>query len=413
MQTDLAYTDTWPIEQVQTILAKPTIYFGVGAIQKFSDICQQLNRQGISRLLFVTGASSYERSGAWAAIEPILAEEGMEYRLYNKISPNPLADQVDEAVALGRDFQAQAVVAIGGGSPIDAGKGIATLLACNGKTARDLYTCQFEPGDALPIVAINLTHGTGTEANRYSVVSIPELDYKPGLGYDCFYPTYSITDPALMQGLPQNQARYTSIDAINHALEAATSALANPFSVQLAQHSIALVAKYLPLLNQNPQDIRARYWLAYAALSAGIAIDNGAVHITHALEHPLSALKHELPHALGLAMLAPSVWKRSYVAAPQLCAQLLAPLVPGLVGTTAEADEAARGLEAWFDKVGVPDKLEDQGFDASHIERLTELVYTTPTLEPLLQIAPVQLTREEVAELYQEALKPLRQLSSV
>ena len=97
------------------------------------------------------------------------------------------------------------------------------------------------------IVVINLTHGTGSEVNRFAVASITKLNYKPAIAYDCIYPLFSIDDPALMTKLSPKQTRYVSIDAVNHVVEAATTTVANPLAILLAEETIRLVAKYLPL----------------------------------------------------------------------------------------------------------------------------------------------------------------------
>ena len=170
------------------------------------------------------------------------------------------------------------------------------------KTADELYEYKFAPESAVPIVAINLTHGTGSEANRFAVATVVKKDFKPAIAYDCIYPTYSIDDPKVCTKLSLKQTLYTSIDAINHVVEASTSKVASPYAISLAKETIRLVAKYLPLAAKNPEDLEARYFLMYAALLGGICFDNGLLHYTHALEHPLSAVKHDLSHGLGLAI---------------------------------------------------------------------------------------------------------------
>lgn len=136
------------------IRTKTTVYFGVGAINKMTDIAIILAKQGINKVVVVTGKGSHIKSGAWAHVEK-----------------------------------------------------------------------------AVPIIAINLTHGTGTEADRFAVVSIPGKEYKPAIAYDCLYPMYSINDPGLMTTLPADQTAYVSIDAVNHVIEAATTKLGNPFAI--------------------------------------------------------------------------------------------------------------------------------------------------------------------------------------
>jgi alcohol dehydrogenase len=194
---------------------------------------------------------------------------------------------------------------------------------------------------------------------------------------------------------------------VNHVIEAATSVTANPLSVLLAEETIRLVATYLPLALAKPDDLRARYCLTYAAMIAGTAFDNGLLHFTHALEHPLSAVKPELAHGLGLSMLLPAVIHQCYPAQPMVLAQILRPIVPGLRGVPNEALAAARGVEDWLASVGVNQKLADEGFSGVDIERLCDLVENTPSLGLLLSVAPVPGTRDRVAAIYRESLATL------
>lgn len=393
------------IHKVVELRTRTTCFLGVGAIHKIDSIAEDLVRRGVRRVLVVSSKSAYLKTGAWDVVLPALKKHGIEASLYAKVVPNPTDLSVDEAVRQGREFGAQAVLGIGGGSPIDAAKSIAILLEYPGKTARDLYTFAFAPDRALPVVAINTTHGTGTEVDRFAVVSIPELQYKPAIAYDCIYPLYAIDDPGLMVGLPADQTRFVSIDAINHVLEAATSKVASPYSVMMAKETVRLVAEYLPRALENPKDLEARYYLLYASAIAGISFDNGLLHFTHALEHPLSAVKPDLAHGLGLAMILPAVVRTIYAARASTLADLLSPLVPGLAGVPQEAEAAARGVEDWLARMGVSDKLEDQGYSDKDVDTLTELAFSTPSLSSLLAIAPVEATRDTVAHIYRASLR--------
>lgn len=395
------------INEVKEIRVKTTAYLGVGAINKMHDIAADLSARGIKSLLCVTGGRSYKSTGAWDVVTEACKKHGISTALYDKVTPNPTTDSVDEAAALGRSANAQAVLCIGGGSPIDAGKSAAILLANDGVTGEALYTGQFVPTKALPIIAINLTHGTGSEVNRFAVATITKLDYKPALALDCIYPLYAIDDPALMAGLPANQTRYVSIDAINHVVEAATSVCANPLSILLAQETIRVVAEYLPKAIAKPDDLHARYCLCYAALIAGTSFDNGLLHYTHALEHPLSAVKPELAHGLGLAMILPAVIETCYASCPETLADILKPIVPGLRGVAHEAHSAAKGVEEWLFSVGVTSKLIDEGFTEKDIPRLVELTRTTPSLGLLLSIAPTKADDSVVERIYRSSLKKM------
>ena len=391
------------INEVKEIRTRTTVFFGVGAIKKIEDISKDLKSKGIDKLIVMSGRNAYKATGAWDYVEAALKNNGIEYVNYDKVTPNPTNQAVDEATKIARDFGAKAVIAIGGGSPTDAGKSVAILLEYPDKTANDVYEFTFSPTKAAPIVAINLTHGTGTETNRFAVATIIEKDYKPAIAYDCIYPMYAIDDPQLMVKLSEKQTKYVSIDALNHVVEAATSKVASPYSICLAHEVISMVAKYLPKALANADDVEARYYLAYAALMGGVCFDNGLLHYTHALEHPLSAVKHELSHGLGLAILLPAVVENIWEAKKETLAHILKPIAPEIT-TQTSAKEAYDLVYEWLKSVGVPNKLKDEGFLETDIDRLVELAFTTPSLGGLLSIAPTEATKEAVKEIYTKSL---------
>ncbi len=391
------------IRNISEILCGSHIFLGVGAIEKMNFIAEQLKQSGVDSVIVMTGKRAYETTGAWAHVTSALEKHNIAYTLYNKVMPNPETHQVDEAVAEARKANATAVIAIGGGSPLDAGKSVAILLEHPDKTCQDLYEMKFAPTKAAPFIAINLTHGTGSESNRFAVVTIPETNHKPAIAYDCIYPTYSIDDPALMTGLPANQTRYVSVDAINHVIEAATTTLNNPLSISLASETIRLVTKYLPIALNDANDLEARYFLTYAALIAGTSFDNGMLHFTHALEHPLSGLKSETTHGLGLSVLLPAVIKQIYPVSGPILSDILAPMVPGLTGDASEAQKAADGVRAWLKTVGITESLKDLGFTKEDIPTLVDLTFNTPGLTGMLAVAPVPAPREVVEKIYTES----------
>lgn len=392
------------IHEVKELRVKPNVYFGVGAIEKIDDIGADLKSKGIDKVIVISGKGAYKITGAWDYVEKALQKHGIGYVNYAKVTPNPTTHNIDEAAALASEFGAKAVIAIGGGSAIDTGKSVAILMEYPGKTAAQLYEFEFTPEKAAPIVAINLTHGTGTEVNRFAVATYPEKEFKPAIAYDCIYPSYAIDDPKLMTKLSLNQTLYTSIDAINHVVEAATSKVASPYSISLAKETIRLVAKYLPKAIADLEDLEARYFLLYASLLGGVAFDNGLLHYTHALEHPLSAVKPELSHGLGLAMLLPSVVKYIYNEKAATLADILEPIAPGLTGSPEEGEKAAKLVEKWLQSVGVTQKLTDDGFCKDDVAKLTNLCFTTPSLDGLLSIAPNNATKEIVEAIYTESM---------
>lgn len=392
------------IHEVKEIRTRTSVFFGVGAIQKIHDIAKDIKSKGIDKAIVMSGKHAYKSTGAWDVVEAALKENGIGYINFDQVTPNPNTHHVNDATKMAREFGAKAVISIGGGSPTDAGKSVAILLEYPDKNADDIYEFKFTPTKAAPVISINLTHGTGSETNRFAVVTNLEKNFKPAIAYDCIYPTYAIDDPQLMTKLSPKQTRYVSIDAVNHVVEAATSTVASPYSITLAKQVVELVAKYLPKAIANPEDLEARYFLCYAAMMGGVSFDNGLLHYTHALEHPLSAVKPDLSHGLGLAILLPAVVKTIYKDKAATLADILAPIVPGLKGDVSEADKAADGVYAWLKSVDVPEKLEDMGFKAEDVDKLTDLVFTTPSLEGLINIGPSGNSREVVRKIYEDSL---------
>lgn len=392
------------INEIREIRTRSTVYFGCGAINKIEDIAKTYSARGIDKVVVMSGKNAYKATGAWDVVEKALKANNIEYINYDKVTPNPTTEAIDEATKMARDFGAKAVIAIGGGSPIDAGKSVAILLKYPNETGSSLYEFKFTPDKAAPIVAINLTHGTGSETNRFAVATILEKDYKPAIAYDCIYPEFAIDDPDLMLSLSPKQTRYVSIDAVNHVIEAATTVVASPYTVTLAREVIELVVKYLPKAIANAQDKEARYYLCYAAMIAGVCFDNGLLHYTHALEHPLSAIKPDFSHGLGLAILLPAVIKNIYASKSSILSYILEPMVAGLTDSADDALKASEGVYNWLKSVDVPNKLKDEGFVDSDVEKLTELAFTTPSLDGLLGLAPTKATKEAVATIYTESL---------
>lgn len=388
------------INQIFEIRTRTTVFFGCGAIKKIEYIAQDLKAKGIDKVIVMSGKRAYKLTGAWDYVEKALKDNQIGYINYDGVTPNPTTHSVDEAVKIAKDFGAKAVISIGGGSPTDAGKSVAVLLKYPEKNANDLYEFKFTPTEAAPVIAINLTHGTGSETNRFAVVTVPEKEYKPAIAYDCLYPLYAIDDPVLMTKLSEKQTKYVSVDAVNHVVEAATSKVASPYAVTLAREVIELVAKYLPVAIKNSEDLTARYYLAYAAMMGGVCFDNGLLHYTHALEHPLSAVKPELSHGLGLAMLLPAVVKSIYSSRENVLSYILEPIA-GKIDSPEKAEEK---VYEWLKSVGVPNKLKDEGFSEGDIEKLVNLTQTTPSLDGLLSIAPNEATVERIEEIYRRSL---------
>ncbi len=346
------------------------LYFGP---QVIGDLKKHLKNH--KKLLIVSGKRSADISGAFPELKKILDEQGIEYVRYTDVKPNPTDNIVETIRQAYLDENCDGIVAIGGGSPIDSAKAARVLIAGGGSIKEYLYGLRKPPAQQPPLYAINLTHGTGTEIDRYSVVTIVETREKIGFGPG--YPTASVDDPRYLVTLPTNQTKYTALDAFAHAVESSTSSLSSPYSRLLSREAVALIVKYLPVAVEKPDDLEARYWLLYASMLAGIAIDHGVTQLGHGLEHVLSGLKPELPHGAGLAILYRELIRHFYRERPLEMKYVLEPLEPSLKPVPDDADKAQEAFNKFLGKIGFTETLSTYGFTREDVDEIIRLLYET------------------------------------
>jgi len=282
------------------------IIFKVGAINELYKHIKGLGKKA----LIVTGKSSTKKNGSLQKVQEQLEKENIEYIVFDKIIPNPISTTVDEAAEICRKEKIDFVIGLGGGSAVDSSKAIAITAPNPGKFWDYVPVGGGKiPEKALPIIAIPTTHGTGTEADPFSVITNPLTREKVGIGYDNTFPKISIVDPEIMKTLPQNQTAYTSMDAFYHSIEAFFNINANPYSDVLALDAMKRIVSYLPIAYEKGDDIEARIHLSWASTEAGITETLTGVIANHALEHGLSGFYPDIPHGLGLCITGPYLFE--------------------------------------------------------------------------------------------------------
>jgi alcohol dehydrogenase class IV len=397
------YTETVDINNVVTLKygTKKGCFFGCGAIEKFAAICDDLKPSCVG---FVSSKSAHVRSGAFAVLERILGEKNIPYLIYNKVVSNPMTDSIDECVKLFREKSDEnfVVCTIGGGSPGDAGKSISTMLCYPEKTAAQLYKLEFAPEKRAKLVMINITSGTGTEVDSFAVASVNGANppIKPCIAGAALYPDYSIDDPALTKTTNEFQTRYTAIDAMNHVMEGCSTIVATPFSVTLACQVTELVTKFLPIALKEPENLRARYWLMYAAAIAGMCFDESLLHLTHALEHTLSAFVPDLTHGLGLSIIQPGVMRHTWAKAGPVYVHCFPNVLKGLTGKPEEAQMAFDLMRAWHVSVGQTETMATIGFKKDQLDDLVDAVIKCPGMTGLIGLAPVPTLNEDIKNIF-------------
>jgi alcohol dehydrogenase class IV len=380
---------------------RPLTYFGVGAIAKIDGILADMAAKGQKNILVVTDTIAYKASGAWKSVEPAL-NGNVKWKHYDKVRPNPTYANCEEAAAIGLDFKADAILAIGGGSAIDTAKTAAVLMKHPGKKAVDFYEKGEPITGAAPLILINTSHGTGSECG-YGAVAQSDGEDKPAIFSPHIYSTYTIEDPGLTATMPTKQTISTSMDAVNHALEAATTISTTPYSIELSKEAIRLVITYLPTAIVEPSNLTARYWLMYASAIAGISFYQGMLHITHVMEHAMSAINTKVTHGDGLGILMPAIVQEIYPAVPEVIADLFSPAIPGLKGEPSETDFVVEKLRAWCHSVGQPTSMAGYYTEAD-IPALVKMTMESSLSKALLPLAPIKADKAVVERIFRNSI---------
>lgn len=376
------------------------IVFGVGAIEKLPNLVKNYGRKA----LIVTGRKSTKQTGLLDKVRGMLETVGIETVVFDKVQPNPISDDVDEAAKIAIEQSTDFVIGLGGGSAIDSAKAIA--IAAVMKDVFWNYThagAGKKPDRALPIVAIPTTHGTGTEADPFAVITNPRTKEKVGIGYDVIFPKLSIVDPALMISLPKDQTAYTSMDAFYHSLEAFLNIDANPYSDLLAVDSMKRIVSFLMRAYTNGQDIEARTNLAWASTEAGITETLTGVIANHAIEHGLSGFNEKLPHGLGLCITGPYLLEYMF----EECKERLAALAREVFNIQQySVGKAARlfieKLYEFQELFDLNQRLSKFGFKEQDLPEIATVAYRI--MKGVVVKSPKKLEEKDLVEIMKKAL---------
>ncbi|MDR2038993.1 MAG: iron-containing alcohol dehydrogenase [Bacteroidales bacterium] len=280
------------------------LFFGAGELNYLS----VRKMPGKKALLVISNGKSTKANGYLSRVEKQLNLAGIDYRIFDRIEANPLKTTVMEGAATARENGCDFIVALGGGSVMDASKAIA-LMATNEGDLWDYVTSGTGKGKEytekpLPIIAITTTAGTGSEADRWGVISNATTNEKIGIGTEDTFPVLSIVDPELMLSVPRQFTAYQGFDALFHSVEAYITKYTNLMSDMLAITAIENVGRNLTKAYQDGNDIEARTLVAFGNTLSGYAMETGVTSSQHSMEHAMSAFHQELPHGAGLIMLS-------------------------------------------------------------------------------------------------------------
>jgi len=368
------------------------IWFGPGRIKDIQKACDDLN---ILNPLIVTDPGILKTD----IITKLNNNLKTTAKIYSEVQGNPTGKNVKDGVDFFNSFQNDGVIAVGGGSGMDTGKGIA-FMAKQTKPIWDFediddYWTRANSDVIFPIIAVPTTAGTGSETGRAGVFTNEETKVKKIIFHPKMLPSTVILDPELTIPLPSNLTAYTGMDALAHCLEAYCSNLFHPLSQGIALEGISIIKKYLQKSFSNGDDIEARGNMLAASSMGSIAFQKGLGAI-HSLSHPVGAL-YNTHHGLTNAVFMPYVIKKNRDAIED---KLIA-----LSRYIELSNQSFDGFMTWIlnlrESLQIPHTLEELIHEDTKLEEMSAMALVDPTAGS----NPIDLNQLDFLKLYQNSFK--------
>ncbi|EPR44351.1 iron-containing alcohol dehydrogenase [Desulfovibrio sp. X2] len=347
-----------------TKFAIPEIIFGRGSI---IHVAQCAKRLGAKRVLLISD-TGVERSGWVERVMDILRENSVEWVYFNEVNSNPRDYQVYEGFEVYTEAKADVIIAIGGGSPIDAAKGIA-ILAGNGGRINDYEGANRVMRPLPPMVYLPTTAGSGSDMSQFCIITDVARQLKMSIISRSLVPNISIIDPLILLTKSQELIIASAVDAFSHAVESYVSRIASPFTTHQALLAINLI---IPNLMRAVEDrsIEALEQLSIASTAAGMSFSNAGLGAAHALAHSLGGM-FDVLHGLVHPVLLPEIMRFNTPA----CPEKMGTIGRCIIGDRKCPDEVAalegiERLQEFFTELAVPVRLRDILPDQSSFERL-------------------------------------------
>lgn len=363
---------------------------------------------GKTAVLAISNGKSVRENGALDRTLEQLKLAGVEVAVFSGIGANPTKNEVMAGAKFARDNGCDFIVALGGGSVMDASKAIA-MMATNdgdlwdyagGKTGKEL-PLQHDP---LPLVCITTTAGTGSEADQWGVVTNEETNEKIGVGgYDSTFPVLSIIDPELMASVPSKFTAYQGFDALFHATESYISTFASNMSDMYALTAIENVGKYLARAVRDGNDREAREGMAFANTLSGVVMTVSVTTAEHSLEHAMSAYHPELPHGAGLIMISKAF--HGFFIEKHACDERFVRMAQALgMKDATKPEDFLTTLSKLQEECGVSElKMSDYGITPDEFDKIA--ANARETMGGLFAANPCEMTHEDCVAVFQKSYR--------
>jgi len=379
-----------------TFNTTPRIDFGSGALARLGAHAKGHN----ARHALIVTDSVLVGLGFVGQAQAALEAEGIACTVFDQVTADPPAALIDQALAAAPD--ADLVIGLGGGSPMDVAK-IAALMLRTPQALDDIYGVGLAEGPRVPLIQIPTTAGTGSEVTPIAILTTGTAE-KKGVVAPILLPDLALLDPDLTLGLPPQVTAATGIDAMVHAIEAFTSVhKKNPVSDALAKEALRLLAGNIRAVCDNGKDVAARGAMLLGSMLAGQAFANAPVAAVHALAYPLGGHFH-VPHGLSNALMLTAVLRFNAPAATPLYAELAPIIDPTIPDGTGDQDRTARMIEALDSlsvDLNVPRSLSDVGVKEDDLDLLAR---DAMNQQRLLMNNPRPVTETDARRLYEQVL---------
>lgn len=346
----------------------PEIVFGIDSMVEAAHAALRL---GALRPLLITDPGLIE--AGWAdEMAAHLREQDVDVQVWSGLTPNPKDHEIAAGYQMYVEHGCDVLVAVGGGSVIDAAKGVA-ILASNGGNILDYEGVDKAHVPIPPLVVVPSTSGTGADVSQFCIVTDTTRNVKISILGRALVPDVTVIDPRLLITMPESLNAATGLDALTHGIEAFVSLGHNQLTDHHALRAVQMVTENLVTTIERPDEMPARVLMAQAALEAGLAFTNAILGATHAMSHQVGGLL-DLPHGVINGVLLPHVIRFNSEADPEPYAVIAASL--GVAEPGAPAAEAAEALAERIDRlaadVGVPRGLAQLGVSDTDVPILAK-----------------------------------------
>ena len=366
------------------------LLFGRG---RSAEIGTEVAKYG-KKVLIVTGRSSTKKSGLLDKTINLLDEAKVKYEVFDKVEQNPLTTTVYEGVEVIKETGCDVILGLGGGSIMDAAKSIAFAAKNSGDISEYIFGIK-QGNDALPIVLVPTTCGTGSEGNCFSVLTNPETKDKKSLRTNVIIAKASIIDPELMTTMPKGILASVGFDALAHNMEAYVSKIGQPLTDMKALYGIKLLAENLIKVYKDSNDLDAWEKVSLGSTLGGMVIGVAGVTAPHGMEHPASGL-YDIVHGKGLAALTPIIVEKSWESNIEKYSD-----ISKLLGGTG-AKDCADSIRRFLEEINLKVTLGELGIGEKDVDWMAENCMKVS--KPSIVNHPVEFTLEEIKDIYYKSL---------